>query len=88
MTAMEANTTEGVIDAHHHVWDLSVRDQNWITGRELAPLRRDFTLADPAPEASTVGVTATVLVQTIDVQQETPEFPPATTRPSRSPSSP
>ncbi|MEU1321181.1 amidohydrolase family protein [Streptomyces tibetensis] len=74
MTAMEANTTEGVIDAHHHVWDLSVRDQNWITGRELAPLRRDFTLADLDPEARAVGVTATVLVQTIDVPQETPEF--------------
>ncbi|WP_327699983.1 amidohydrolase family protein [Streptomyces sp. NBC_00459] len=69
-----ANTAEGVIDAHHHVWDLSVRDQGWITGRELAPLRRDFLLADLEPEARAAGVTATVLVQTIDVPQETPEF--------------
>jgi L-fuconolactonase len=71
---MEANNAEGVIDAHHHVWDLSVRDQDWITGRKLAPLRRDFTLADLEPEARAAGVTATVLVQTIDAPEETPEF--------------
>ncbi|WP_329417469.1 amidohydrolase family protein [Streptomyces sp. NBC_00704] len=71
---LEANTAEGVIDAHHHVWDLSVRDQDWITGPELAPLRRDFTLADLEADARAVGVTATVLVQTVDVPEETPEF--------------
>lgn len=63
-----------VVDAHHHVWDLSVRDQDWITGEELAPLRRDFTLADLEPEARAAGVTATVLVQTVTVAEETPEF--------------
>jgi predicted TIM-barrel fold metal-dependent hydrolase len=67
-------TPPGIVDAHHHVWDLSVRDQDWITGAELAPLRRDFTLADLAPEARAAGVAATVLVQTITVADETPEF--------------
>ncbi|MEW2121446.1 amidohydrolase family protein [Streptomyces sp. NPDC005474] len=71
---MQANTAECVIDAHHHVWDLAVRDQDWITGPEVAPLRRDFLLADLEPEARASGVTATVLVQTIDVPEETPEF--------------
>ncbi|MFJ9630803.1 amidohydrolase family protein [Streptomyces sp. NPDC101175] len=62
------------VDAHHHVWDLSVRDQDWITGPELRPIRRDFTLADLAPEARAAGVDRTVLVQTVTVAEETPEF--------------
>ncbi|MFJ7074140.1 amidohydrolase family protein [Streptomyces sp. NPDC098781] len=63
-----------VVDAHHHVWDLSVRDQDWITGPELKPLRRNFTVADLAPRARAAGVDRTVLVQTITVPEETPEF--------------
>ncbi|GAA3784813.1 amidohydrolase family protein [Streptomyces phyllanthi] len=62
------------VDAHHHVWDLSVRDQDWITGPELQPLRRDFTLADLEPEARALHVDRSVLVQTITVAEETPEF--------------
>lgn len=61
-----------VVDAHHHVWDLSVRDQDWIA--EGSPLRRDFTTADLAPEAHAAGVDRTILVQTITVPEETPEF--------------
>lgn len=64
----------GIIDAHHHVWDLAVRDQGWIAGGELAPIRRTFTLADLEPEARAAGVRATVLVQTVTVAEETPEF--------------
>ncbi|WP_217169103.1 amidohydrolase [Streptomyces sp. AC512_CC834] len=63
-----------VIDAHHHVWDLGVRDQEWITGPELAPLRRSFLLADLEAEARGAGVTASVLVQTVTVAEETPEL--------------
>ncbi|MCZ0985475.1 amidohydrolase family protein [Streptomyces diastatochromogenes] len=62
------------VDAHHHVWDLSVRDQDWINGPGLQPLRRNFTLADLEPEARAAGVDRTVLVQTITVPEETPEF--------------
>ncbi|MFG2126977.1 amidohydrolase family protein [Streptomyces sp. NPDC048751] len=62
------------VDAHHHVWDLSVRDQDWIRGPELQPLRRNFTLDDLAPEARAAGVDRTVLVQTVTVPEETPEF--------------
>ncbi|MFF1837666.1 amidohydrolase family protein [Streptomyces sp. NPDC058231] len=65
---------ERIVDAHHHVWDLAVRDQEWIIGEELAPLRRTFTLADLEPEARAAGVYATVLVQTVTVPEETPEF--------------
>ncbi|MEU1515027.1 amidohydrolase family protein [Streptomyces sp. NPDC005811] len=60
------------VDAHHHVWDLSVRDQDWIEAG--SPLRRDFTLADLEPGARAAGVDRTVLVQTVTVAEETPEF--------------
>ncbi|MDO0938525.1 amidohydrolase family protein [Streptomyces sp. DG2A-72] len=62
------------VDAHHHVWDLSVRDQDWITGDELRPIRRNFSVADLEPEARAAGVDRTVLVQTVTVPDETPEF--------------
>jgi len=62
-----------VIDAHHHVWDLAVRDQDWITA-EMAPIRRTFTLEDLRPSARASGVDATVLVQTVTVAEETPEM--------------
>jgi L-fuconolactonase len=63
-----------VIDAHHHLWELSVRDQPWISGDALVPLRRDFTLADLESEARAAGVSGTVLVQTVTAPEETPEF--------------
>lgn len=63
-----------IVDAHHHVWDLSVRDQDWITGPELKPLRRDFGLDDLLPEARAAGVGRTVVVQTVTVPEETPEL--------------
>ncbi|PWI13908.1 amidohydrolase [Streptomyces sp. Act143] len=61
-----------VVDAHHHLWDLSVRDQDWIP--EVSPIRRDFTVDDLAAEARAAGVGRTVLVQTVTVAEETPEF--------------
>jgi len=63
-----------VIDAHHHVWDLSVRDQDWIHGSEMDVLRRSFSMADLRPEAERAGVTRSVLVQTVTVRDETPEM--------------
>jgi L-fuconolactonase len=63
-----------IVDAHHHVWDLSLRDQPWLAQPELAPLRRNFALSDLKPEAVARGVTATVLVQTVTEPEETPEM--------------
>jgi L-fucono-1,5-lactonase len=63
-----------IIDAHHHVWDLGVRDQDWITGPALAPLRRDFLLGDYQPVAKANGVAVSVVVQTVTVPGETPEL--------------
>ncbi|MFJ5062184.1 amidohydrolase family protein [Streptomyces nigra] len=63
-----------LVDAHHHVWDLSVRDQDWLIGPELAPLRRNFGVGDLLPEARAAGVGRTVVVQTVTVPEETPEL--------------
>jgi L-fuconolactonase len=63
-----------VIDAHHHLWNLGVRDQDWITGPALAALRRNFLLDDYRHLADAHGVTASVVVQTVTVPGETPEL--------------
>lgn len=63
-----------IVDAHHHLWDLRVRDQDWISGADLAPLRRNFLLSDYRPVAEAHGVTASVVVQTVTVPGETPEL--------------
>ena len=63
-----------IVDAHHHLWDLGVRDQDWITGPALAPLRRDFLLGDYQPVAEAHGVAASVVVQTVTVPGETAEL--------------
>lgn len=60
------------VDAHHHVWDLSVRDQPWTAN--LPALRRSFSLDDLAPELASAGIDATVVVQTITTPDETPEL--------------
>jgi L-fuconolactonase len=63
-----------IVDAHHHVWDLAVRDQPWLSGADMAAIRRTFTLDDLRPAARAAGVGATVLVQTVTVAAETPEL--------------
>src|SRR5215472_18676571 len=63
-----------VIDAHHHVWDLAIRDQDWITGAEMAAIRRTFTLDDLRRSAQRAGLNASVLVQTVTAREETPEM--------------
>src|SRR6266568_4514036 len=64
-----------VIDTHQHFWDLSAHDQPWLASDPvLAPLLRNFTLADLAPLVAAEGVTATVAVQTVEESWETPEL--------------
>jgi L-fuconolactonase len=63
-----------VVDAHHHVWDLAVRDQDWIRGAAMAPIARSFAVDELRPQAAAEGVTSTVLVQTVVGPDETPEL--------------
>lgn len=69
-----AHPAPGRVDAHHHVWDLSVRPEPWITGDAMAPIARSFGLDDLAPHAAAAGVTTTVLVQTVSEVEQTRDF--------------
>jgi L-fuconolactonase len=60
------------IDAHHHVWDLGVRDQTWT--EQLPALRRSFSVEDLRPSLIAHAIDGTVLVQTVCVPEETPEM--------------
>lgn len=62
------------IDSHHHVWDLAVREQDWMVGDALAPISRTFTMADMDPVLEESSIDFTVIVQTVAVMEETPEF--------------
>ncbi|WIX89837.1 amidohydrolase family protein [Amycolatopsis sp. DG1A-15b] len=60
------------VDAHHHLWQTSVRRHAWLDGVETAAIRRDFTPADL--RAAAAGVDATVLVQVLPDLEESVEF--------------
>ncbi|GAA1602657.1 amidohydrolase family protein [Kribbella hippodromi] len=62
------------VDAHHHIWDLAVREQSWMVGPELDPIRRSFSIDELVPLAAAADVTSTVLVQTVGEVAETVEF--------------
>ena len=53
-------TSRLVIDAHHHVW---TADYPWLASKpELAPIRRDYGIADLRANLAAAGVDRTVLV--------------------------
>jgi L-fuconolactonase len=60
------------VDGHHHLWNLAIRDQDWITVPDMAAIRRDFTVDDLTAAAQ--GIDRTVVVQTLAVPEETPEL--------------
>jgi L-fuconolactonase len=58
------------VDSHHHVWRLARGDYGWLTPA-LAPIYRDFTLADARPLLARHRIGATVLVQAAPTVAET-----------------
>jgi L-fuconolactonase len=58
------------IDAHHHLWTLARGDYGWLTS-DLAPIYRDFSLADLAPHLAAAGIEGTILVQAAPTEAET-----------------
>jgi L-fuconolactonase len=62
----------GRVDAHHHVWRLARGDYGWLAPTaELAPIYRDFELAELRPLLAAAKVGATVLVQAAPTGAET-----------------
>jgi L-fuconolactonase len=61
--------TTSVIDAHHHLWDLSRRDQEWT--QATPAIHRSFVEGDLSPLLIENGVDASVLVQTTNDSAET-----------------
>ena len=62
------------VDAHHHVWDLAVRDQPWMTGDGVDPLRRSFAIDEFVAQAQANGVGSSVVVQAVADVAETEEL--------------
>ena len=58
------------IDAHRHLWTLARGDYGWLTS-DLAPIYRDFSLADLAPHLAAAGIEGTILVQAAPTEAET-----------------
>lgn len=62
------------IDSHHHVWDLSVREQGWMVGEALNPIKKNFSINDLRDAIAGCGIEKTVVVQTVTNYDETPEL--------------
>ncbi|HEX4442751.1 MAG TPA: amidohydrolase family protein [Galbitalea sp.] len=62
--------SELIIDAHQHVWDPGRARYDWLTP-ELAPIDRTMTFAELEPQLDRAGVSATVLVQSADNDEDT-----------------
>ena len=61
-----------IIDAHHHVWDPTARQHDWLA--ELPALQRRFGLDDFAEVSEAEQIGASVLVQVLAETGETEEF--------------
>ncbi len=62
------------VDAHHHLWSVEPEVPEWLTGAETEAIRRTFTVDDLTAATAGLGVTATVLVQTVHSEDETRDF--------------
>ncbi|WP_433652004.1 amidohydrolase family protein [Micromonospora zamorensis] len=71
MTGAGVPGQAGIVDAHHHLWARARHPQPWIDPVTMAAIDADFEPADLAPVARAVGVTATVVVQSIASEAET-----------------
>lgn len=61
-----------MIDAHHHLWDLQVREQPWLD--EFPILQRSFAIGELSAQLQSNKVDGSIVVQTVPDQGETEEL--------------
>ena len=62
------------IDSHHHLWDLTVRPYDWITGDAMQPIRRNFDVKDLQDAIDGSGIEKTIAVHASTTYDETYEL--------------
>ena len=62
------------IDSHHHLWDLSIRPQDWMTGENMQSVRRNFDVSDLKNAIAGTGIEKTILVHATTTYTETYEL--------------
>jgi L-fuconolactonase len=62
------------IDSHHHLWDLSIRPQDWMTGDNMDSVRRNFDVIDLKKAIAGTGIERTILVHATTTHAETYEL--------------
>jgi L-fuconolactonase len=64
---MTATPAPGIVDAHHHLWDLDQRPQPWLDDPALTTIRRTFT-PDDLRSTATRTIAGRSLHRTVAVQ--------------------
>ena len=62
------------IDSHHHLWDLSIRPQEWMVGDGMEPVARNFNTDDLRAAIAGTKIEKTVLVHATTTYDETYEL--------------
>jgi len=62
------------IDSHHHIWDLTVRPQDWLVGNTFDRIKRNFDMDDFRAAITETGIEKSIVVQTVRNHDETPEL--------------
>jgi L-fuconolactonase len=62
------------IDSHHHLWDLSIRPQDWMVGEGMDPVKRNFDADDLRNAIAGSGIEKTILVHATTTNAETYEL--------------
>ena len=62
------------VDSHHHLWDLSIRPQEWMVGDGMEPVARNFDTNDLRSAIAGTKIEKTVLVHATTTYDETYEL--------------